>query len=400
MTLFANGVQVGHTEAGSDGSWSITANKLAQGTYAITAQAIDQFGQTTSPIKTLVPNLVVDTAPPVITSLSFNRFDGTLTVTFQDNLSGMDLRSITNSSFYHISATPLSSKVHPPKLILPTSISYTPGALPSDPVVVYVVFNKGHSMRGGNYAVIINAGTGDKGIQDVAGNALDGNYFGTFPSGDGLAGGDFVATIATFHNLVYAGVPILDGYVPPAKGVDPPAGSSKTVTTKKLVTTRNTAPVQAPASRLVASTAVHDKALLAIIAELEAGAAGRNRGEHGQDPACPACETQRGRCRDEHEKELAAKRRSRQNELLVTNRKFDSARGECWGILPKRFAWPVSGMVQKWVTASGGWGRRPEGDAPRSKATALGARRLLPARPQPPIFWHPPRGGFEPGPVS
>ncbi len=44
------------------------------------------------------------------------------------------------------------------------------------------------------------------------------------------------------------------------------------------------------------------------------------------------------------------------------------------------------GMVHKWVTASGGWGRCPEGDAPRSRACALGARRLLPARPQPPVF--------------
>jgi len=51
-----------------------------------------------------------------------------------------------------------------------------------------------------------------------------------------------------------------------------------------------------------------------------------------------------------------------------------------------------------WVTASGGWGRRPEGDAPRSEAVAPGARRLMPARPQPPIFCHPLRGDFEPCP--
>src|SRR5208337_4486718 len=46
------------------------------------------------------------------------------------------------------------------------------------------------------------------------------------------------------------------------------------------------------------------------------------------------------------------------------------------------------GMVQKQVTAQGGWGRRPEGDAPRSEASALGARWLLPARPQPPSYCH------------
>src|SRR5271157_5488383 len=46
------------------------------------------------------------------------------------------------------------------------------------------------------------------------------------------------------------------------------------------------------------------------------------------------------------------------------------------------------GMVQKRVTTQSGWGRRPEGDAPRSEASALGARWLLPARPQPPSYCH------------
>ena len=36
----------------------------------------------------------------------------------------------------------------------------------------------------------------------------------------------------------------------------------------------------------------------------------------------------------------------------------------------------------------GGWGRRPQGDAPSSEACALRARRLEPARPQPPTSCH------------
>ena len=235
VTLYANGVAVGATQAGSDGKWSINSNLLAQGTYTITASATDQFGQTVAPTATITPTLVVDTQPPVITALSFNRFDATLTVTFQDNLSGLDLASITNSAFYHISARPLASDVHVPKLILPTSISYTPGASPADPVVVSVVFNNGHTFRGGKYEVVIDSGTGDSGIQDVAGNALDGNFYGTFPAGDGLPGGNFVAAILTFHNKVLPYIPIADGYVPPPKGIDPPAGSAHIGRTHKSV---------------------------------------------------------------------------------------------------------------------------------------------------------------------
>ena len=81
-------------------------------------------------------------------------------------------------------------------------------------------------MRGGKYKVVIDSGTGDGGIHDVADNALDGNYYGQFPTGDGLPGGDFVATIETFHNQVLAAVPIKDGYAPPAGGVVPPAGNA------------------------------------------------------------------------------------------------------------------------------------------------------------------------------
>ena len=61
-------VKIGQVEAQSDGSWSVTSNVLASGTYRITATAVDQFGETTTvaPV-TIVPTLVVDTIAPVIT---------------------------------------------------------------------------------------------------------------------------------------------------------------------------------------------------------------------------------------------------------------------------------------------------------------------------------------------
>ena len=47
----------------------------------------------------------------------------------------------------------------------------------------------------------------------------------------------------------------------------------------------------------------------------------------------------------------------------------------------------------------GGWGRRPQVDAPGSDACA-GGSLALPARPQPPTACHPPWLAFEPGPIS
>ena len=69
------------------------------------------------------------------------------------------------------------------RLIVPTQIFYTPGATPTDPVVVNVVFNNGQTFRGGKYEVVIDSGTGNAGIQDVAGNALSRHLLRDVPDG-------------------------------------------------------------------------------------------------------------------------------------------------------------------------------------------------------------------------
>ena len=55
------------SQAGSDGSWNITSDvALADGHYAITATAVDQFGETTdrpAPV-VITSNLLIDTVGP------------------------------------------------------------------------------------------------------------------------------------------------------------------------------------------------------------------------------------------------------------------------------------------------------------------------------------------------
>ena len=128
-----------------------------------------------------------------------------------------------------------------------------------------MVFNNGHKVRGGRYLIIIDSGTGDTGIHDVAGNALDGNFYGTFPSGDGLPGGDFAASIDTFHNnIVLPPVPFRDGFVPPSAAVDPPAHSKAAKTVKHVVKTKVTAkPVRQP----VKTASTHDSAIESLTIE-------------------------------------------------------------------------------------------------------------------------------------
>ena len=103
----------------------------------------------------------------------------------------------------------------------------TPGATPTSPVVATVVFENGKLLRGGDYTVVIDSGTGNAGNEDNAGKAISGNFYGTFPSGDGRPGGDFVALIATIHDVVEPFVPSRDGYVPRSSSViDPPKPST------------------------------------------------------------------------------------------------------------------------------------------------------------------------------
>ena len=101
-------------------------------------------------------------------------------------------------------------------------------------------------------------------MQDLAENHLDGVFYGSFPSGNGINGSDFVAELQAFHNKVFApqtiigtaiagnggvgglpvapvhsgifvpavpvgGSPIFSTATSPSNGADPPAHAAKKV---------------------------------------------------------------------------------------------------------------------------------------------------------------------------
>src|SRR5262249_30235466 len=49
-----------------------------------------------------------------------------------------------------------------------------------------------------------DSSNGEASVQDLAENHLDGEFYGTFPSGNHINGGDYVAELQAYHNKVFA----------------------------------------------------------------------------------------------------------------------------------------------------------------------------------------------------
>jgi hypothetical protein len=68
--------------------------------------------------------------------------------------------------------------------------------------------------------------SGRSSVQDIAGNHLDGGFYVSFPSGNGIRGGDFVAEIDAIHNKIVAPQTVVGPAAPFNGGVGgPPVGA-------------------------------------------------------------------------------------------------------------------------------------------------------------------------------
>jgi len=198
-------VPIGQVQAGSDGSWNIRSGvTLADGHYTITASAIDQFGETTTGPVTITSNLLIDTVGPVITGMFFNRLNGEVDYTILDPSpgSGVSISSLLNSANYELTKVH-ANKAYPGKWIV-TNVTETAGAAAGS-YDVAVTFNNGNPIRGGFYLFTIrDSSNGNSSVQDMAENHLDGVFTGSFPSGNGVNGSDFVAELSGYHNKIFA----------------------------------------------------------------------------------------------------------------------------------------------------------------------------------------------------
>jgi len=192
--------QIGQGVADASGAYSITVGlPLADGSYVITATTVDAAGVTQA-TATIVNPLVIDTVGPKVTDLRFNRLDGSLLLGLQDDRSGMDRATVIDGQNYFLTRRHAGGSTQ----TLSTGL-LAPPVGPTDIQVVTLTYNRGMLLRRGNFTFVARSG----GLADVAGNGLDGEFYGFFPSGNNRPGGDFVARFAAFHRQTNAPQPIV-----------------------------------------------------------------------------------------------------------------------------------------------------------------------------------------------
>jgi hypothetical protein len=207
---------LGITVADAAGAWDLRSTvELGDGSYTVFAQAVDQAGATLAQSQLLPAGangpLVIDAVGPIVAGVQMIRRSGAIVVTFRDDLGGLAQATLIDGANYRLKKL-LPGK---PGQFLSSGITAPGSEGPTAPQQVTITFNGGRSLRGRKYLLTILSG----GITDVAGNALDGEYYGSFPSGNGTPGGDFSAGLDAVHNAVIAPIPIPNGYATPH---DPP----------------------------------------------------------------------------------------------------------------------------------------------------------------------------------
>jgi len=204
---------LGATTADDAGAWRVTSGiALPDGSYTITIYAADRFNPTILVTNALSQVLVIDTVGPKVVAAAFQPSSGSAVLNYLDyggpaNAgSGVDLATVrdpSNYAFTFVSTTVRGYR--PPARWLVGPITVAPGTTTGVQSST-IVINGGTPIRGGVYQLVARSrsAAAPSGVQDLAGNALDGEFYGTFPSGNGVNGGDFIARLDSIHNRVFS----------------------------------------------------------------------------------------------------------------------------------------------------------------------------------------------------
>jgi hypothetical protein len=125
---------------------------------------------------TPLTQIVIDTMGPRVTSVTYNKKTGLVTVTFSDPM-GIDLATLANPAFF----VARGSKTGPALKI--ANFQHAGNQ------VTFTV------SKGRKHPATISLNVASGGVRDAVGNALDGEFTGAFPSGNGQRGGDFITIV-------------------------------------------------------------------------------------------------------------------------------------------------------------------------------------------------------------
>ena len=210
---------VGQGVTGDDGRFAVSVvAPMADGVYSIGVIATDASGHTVA--VAFVPEpLVIDTVGPKVVGLRFNRPKGQIFATLADDRSGLDQLALVDGANYQFGTSPPRNSTGKSPYFV-TSLATTVAAQPTNQQTLTIAINKGHALPKGLFLLTIDSAGGGgspagNGLRDVAGNALDGEFYGSFGSGNGRPGGNFVGGLDTSQRSIFQPAPIGDGYASP-----------------------------------------------------------------------------------------------------------------------------------------------------------------------------------------
>ena len=232
--------------AGIGGQMPLNAPALPQSTIAFVRQWITEGAtldtpSSTAPIRLVslspLPDSTLDSLPPSVIAI-FDREPDASTV---NDLTVIVERSGGDGSFTEGNEVPITAASVTVPLTNPTSAVFDlSGVAPVEDIYRVRLF-----------------GTGPSIIQDIDANALDGEFGGSFPSGDGTQGGDFIAmfeiagiqpTLESIQNNVFT--PICSAcHTGPVSGMesDLPSGMDLSDVTASFNNLVNVASLEVPA---------------------------------------------------------------------------------------------------------------------------------------------------------
>lgn len=179
---------IGQASPDANGNWSVTSLALGDGSYDVFVKEFHPLTPLREAERIDLANpVVIDTVGPRVAGLQFDRLTGEWSVSLQDDLSGLSQASLADPNNYAL----VMMHTLPSFQLAVTGVTPTTPVGPAASQDVVIEMKNGQRLPAGYYVAEVRSG----GIVDQAGNALDGEFSGTFSSGNGQAGGNFGALL-------------------------------------------------------------------------------------------------------------------------------------------------------------------------------------------------------------